>query len=30
MLKSTRSAHTQQISDWFADTALSSSANAYL
>ena len=31
MLKSTRSsAHAQQISDWFADTALSPSANTYL
>jgi hypothetical protein len=30
MLKSTRSTHTQQTSDWFVDTALSSSANAYL
>ena len=30
MLKSTRSTHAQQTSDWFADTVLSSSANAYL
>jgi len=30
MLKSTRSTHTPQTSDWFADTALCSSANAYL
>ena len=30
MLKSTCSTHTQQTSDWFAGTALSSSADAYL
>ncbi len=29
MLKSTCSTHTQQTSDWFAGTALSSSANTY-
>ena len=30
MLKSTRSTHTRQTSDWFTDTPLSSSANAYV
>ncbi|MEE8263633.1 MAG: site-specific integrase [Gammaproteobacteria bacterium] len=30
MLKSTRSTHAQRTSAWFANTALSSSANAYL
>lgn len=30
MFNSTRTTHAQQISDWFADTPLSSSANAYL